>query len=119
MKVLASLLPFLASTENEGESQNQEDCVMMIDVVNGEKLCVKNPEMGAMGDFFRYRIEQISNYWLFLRVISNEIFRGKRKQAKGKGNQQTTDSPETQSAASNNNYYQFRFQNFIFYFLIL
>ncbi|CAG5079013.1 Oidioi.mRNA.OKI2018_I69.PAR.g9146.t1.cds [Oikopleura dioica] len=65
MKVLASLLPFLASTENEGENDGQEDCVMMIDVVNGEKLCVKNPEMGVMDDFFRSNLLLAPFCWVF------------------------------------------------------
>ena len=80
MKVLASILPFLAQNRAEealeNEQERNEDCVMMIDVVSGEKLCVKNPEMG-LGD----------------------LVRGKRKQAKGKGNNvETADAPESEKS---------------------
>ena len=83
MKVLASLLPFLASAENEGESDGQEDCVMMIDVVNGEKLCVKNPEMGAMDDFFRYKITSV-HYDSYRGLIFDEILEESESKQKGR-----------------------------------
>ena len=63
MRVLATLLPFLAQNsaqENEESGkETNEDCIMMIDVVSGEKLCVNNPKMDIAG-----------------------FLRGKRKQAK-------------------------------------